>query len=316
MGRGSQIPQRRLSELEPAQARTVHPGPRGPAARAPPGRPLPAGRPTGLAPLLAPRARPGACAHARDPGAQRAPSLTADPGAQRPIHRPALTRCLGRRSPPRRPRRSEGCSARPSLSPRPPHQLGLSPFSRRNRGPALRPSSPDPSPLITPSTHPGPSTAFAAARPDVRCPRRCRAEKKNIAARSPGAGPCVRRAAGRRRLGGCWCGGSRSPPRCAQAIDLGSPGENAAFPRALRGGAQQGRRCSRSGPGSATWERVGCFVSEVHVGREPLGQQESELGEHGDFGAFRGVGSNIGFFFLTGGVILGKALTSEFYFSY
>lgn len=227
----------------------------GPAARAPPARPLPASRPAGLRSLPAPRARPGARAHARDPGAQRAraPSLPAGPGARSPGPRrcrPALTGCLGRRSPPRRPRRPERCSARPSLSP--PHPPRLSPFSRRNRGPALRPSSPAPSPLITPSTHPGPSTAFAAARPDVRCPRRCRPEKGSTAARSQGAGPCVRPAAGRRRPGGDRGGGWRpgrapgEPSRMRAGSRRGQPRGGRRVPTRASGRGGRGGRDGRS----------------------------------------------------------------------
>lgn len=37
--------------------------------------------------------------------------------------------------------------------------------------------------------------------------------------------------------GGDPAGGRESPPGCAQAVVAGSPGEDAAFPRALRGGA-------------------------------------------------------------------------------
>lgn len=106
----------------------------GPAARARPARPHAARRPPGWPrfPARLPRAPRRSRSRTR-PREQRAraPSLTAGPGARRPgprcRHR-ALTRCLrrsaalllGRRSPPRRPRRSEGCSARPSLSPPPP----------------------------------------------------------------------------------------------------------------------------------------------------------------------------------------------------
>lgn len=38
--------------------------------------------------------------------------------------------------------------------------------------------------------------------------------------------------------GGGLAGGRGNPPRCAQAVVLGSPGEDAQFPRALRGGAE------------------------------------------------------------------------------
>lgn len=119
----------------------------GPAARAPPARPLPASRPAGLRSLPAPRARLGARAHARDPGAQRAraPSLPAGPGARSPGPRrcrPALTGCLGRRSPPRRPRRPESCSARPSLLP-PPTRPGCLPSAAVT---AAQPSAPPPRP--------------------------------------------------------------------------------------------------------------------------------------------------------------------------
>lgn len=144
----------------------------GPAARSPPSQP--AGYPP--AALRASRScSPSAGAPA--------PALThATPGAMRPRpfyireHRravprtqppppPALTRCLrrsaalcfGRRSPPSRPRWSQHRSPQPSLSRPHPDPLGLSLFSRRNCSPALRPSSSAPSPLITPSTHPGPA---------------------------------------------------------------------------------------------------------------------------------------------------------------
>lgn len=106
----------------------------GPAARARPARLHAAHRPPGWPrfPARLPRAPRRSRSRTR-PREQRAraPSLPAGPGARRPgprcRHR-ALTRCLrrsatlllGRRSPLRRPRGSEDCSARPSLSTPPP----------------------------------------------------------------------------------------------------------------------------------------------------------------------------------------------------
>lgn len=206
----------------------------------------------------------------------------------------------------------------------PPHPPGLSPFSRRNRGPALRPSSPAPSPLITPSTHPGPSTAFAAARPDVRCPRRCRPEKGNTAARSQGAGPCVRPAAGRRRPGGDGGGGWRpgrgpgEPSRMRAGSRRGQPRGGRRVPTRASGRGDRGGRDGRSleptitarrpseednwgrevDRGAATWERGGCCVCTIRSRRRTLGlrQRDSVLGEPGGLEP-SGVCSNLDFFF-------------------
>ena len=125
--RGGRIPRPGRSELEPIQARRHPPRPGGsgpaspPAASRPPRWPRAPARPP-RAPRRS-RSRPRTRAHRT-----RAPSLPAGPGAQRPKSRrprrhPALTRCLGRRFPARRPRRSEGCSARPSLSPPQPARI-------------------------------------------------------------------------------------------------------------------------------------------------------------------------------------------------
>lgn len=123
-GAGGRIRRPGRSEQEPAQARRRRLrrlGPRQPAPRPPPRWPGVPARP----PRAPRRSRSGT-----RPREQRvrAPSLPAGPGARRPRPRrrsQPLTRCLrrlavfrlGRRSPPHRPRRSEGYSARPSHSP-------------------------------------------------------------------------------------------------------------------------------------------------------------------------------------------------------
>lgn len=127
--RGGRILRPGRSKLEPAQARRRPPQPGGsgpaspPAACRPPCYPRVPARPPRAPRRSRSRTRP------REQRA-RAPALAAVLGARRPgsRHYQALTLCLhrsaalrfGRRYPPHRTRRSEGCSARPSLSPPPP----------------------------------------------------------------------------------------------------------------------------------------------------------------------------------------------------
>lgn len=259
--RRGRTPRPGRSELEPAQAHRRPPQPGGSGPASPPA----ARRPRAPAHLARAPQRSRSRTRPREKRA-RAPSLPAGPSARSLGFcrrcRQALTRCLRRRSPPRHPRRSEVCSARPPLSP--PHPLELSLFSRRNRGPALRPSSSAHSPLITPSTHPGPSAACAAARPDVRWPPRCRTEKRRIAAHSPGARPCVRPAAGRRRRGGDGGGWEEARAGAVEAVPGARRRSSWAAPgRAPRSHARGG--AGRNGAGGACNPRppLGSFPEKV-----------------------------------------------------
>lgn len=167
--RGGRIPRPGRSEQEPAQARRRPPrrlGPRQPAARPPPRWPHVPARPPRA------RARPGACAHARDPGSSEpAPLLSlralargAPDSATAPLLGASAARRLFASAVVSLPTARAGPRSIPhGLRSLPRDPLGLSLFSRRNRGPPppLCPSFPAPSHLITPSTHSGPSTAFA-----------------------------------------------------------------------------------------------------------------------------------------------------------
>lgn len=63
-----------------------------------------------------------------------------------------------------------------------------------------------------------------------------------------GSGKAVAGRRWRRRRGARVEGGG-SPPWCAQAVVVGSPREDAAFPRALRGGAERDGLCLGPAPG-------------------------------------------------------------------
>ncbi|KAK2121412.1 hypothetical protein P7K49_002798 [Saguinus oedipus] len=166
-------------------------------------RPLPAGRPAGLAPLPA-------LTHAT-PGAVRPrPFYTREHRRTVPRIQPllptALTRCLrrsaalcvGRRSPPHCPRRSQRRSPQPSLSRPHPDPLWLSLFSHRNCSPALRPSSSASLPLNNSLHAPGsrhrlprraPGCEVAAAVPGGK-------EASQRAAPTPAPAPAWRRGDG------------------------------------------------------------------------------------------------------------------------
>ena len=117
--------------------------------------------------------------------------------------------------------------------------------------------------------------------------------------------------------GGDRAGGRESAPGCAQAVVAGSPGENAAFPRALRGGADGkdrtggawsppsppgGCRRKATGPGSGSGGRsLGRGrLARLHDPRRwrtlGLRQRGSVLGEPEGLEP-SGVCSNLGFFF-------------------
>lgn len=300
--REGRIPQPRRSELEPAQARRRPPRPGGsrapPAARCPPAAPLASG------PCPAPPRAPALALTHRDPGAPARP-------------RPFSPRGPGRAEP-RTPPLPPGpyWLPRPPLLPPPaparallraafrsrPHRPRLSPFSRRNRSPALRPSSPAPSPLITPPRTRAPALpAFAAARPDVRCPRRCRRKKGSTAARSQGAGPCVprrREGGGREAIaaaGGDQAGRRESPPDARRQSSPGQPRGGRRVPTRLsgRGGREDGtggRRSPPSPPGGRPRKATG---AGKWVGGRNLGNAAAAL--HDPFSAENPEASGAGF---------------------
>lgn len=169
-----------------------------------------------------------------------------------------------------------------------PLPLGLALLSRRNRGPALRRSSPTP-PTNNPRRAPrGPGTALAmrrtwAVRGDAcRKSRAGRRDPPRWVLRGPeGKGTIARRA---RRLrerdhdGSC---GSRHLN--SQAAAMGNSRKGAAFPRVMRGGASSALSSTRATPARVGWSGWVCAVqllADTGLGHSWGVSSRGQLGDH------------------------------------